>query len=238
MLLRRVLPSDGGVVDLASPDSDERLHDWYRPLGPGLRLMLISTLDGKTAGDDGTSASISSDTDRRVLRAVRSHADAIIIGAETVRREAIGPAQGSAIVVVSGSGALDGHRLAPSAAERELLVVTTPDGADRARHALTALPHEVVTLAAADDGRLDADAVVDAVRARGYTQLVCEGGPSLAHQFRASGLVDEWCLTVAPAIGGGTPLTATDSAVARLVPRQLLVDDEGFSYGRWAPEAG
>ena len=102
MLLRRVVPVNGGELDLDSPGADEQLADWYRPTVAGLRLMMVATLDGHTVGDDGTSASISSDTDRRVLRAVRVHAGAIIVGAETVRREAIGPAQDSAIIVVSG----------------------------------------------------------------------------------------------------------------------------------------
>jgi riboflavin biosynthesis pyrimidine reductase len=238
MLLRRVLPADTGEIDLDFPDAEARLADWYRPAGAGLRLMMVATLDGHTVGDDGTSASISSKTDRRVLRAVRSHSDAIIVGAETVRREAIGPTEGSAVVIVSGSGALEGHRLTPSAATRELIVLTTPDGAGRARQALAALPHEVLTLRAATDGRLDAASVVDAVRARGYSQLVCEGGPSLANQLRASGLVDEVCLTTAPSLGGRAPLSAANDAVTRLAPRQLLVDEDGFSYGRWVPVIG
>ncbi|MFN3706982.1 dihydrofolate reductase family protein [Microcella sp.] len=238
MLLRRVLPVDGGEVDLDSADADDRLHDWYRPVSAGLRLMMVTTLDGKTVGDDDTSASISSDTDRRVLRAVRSHADAIIVGAETVRREAIGPAQNAAIVVVSGTGALDGHRLTLSATERELIVVTTPEGAERARAALTALPHTVLPVPPSAQGRLPVAAVVDAIRGRGYDQLVCEGGPSLANQLRASRLVDEFCLTTAPVLGGGAPLAADDDATARLIPRQLLVDEEGFSYGRWVSAAG
>jgi 5-amino-6-(5-phosphoribosylamino)uracil reductase len=236
MLLRRVVPVNGGELDLDSPGADEQLADWYRPTVAGLRLMMVATLDGHTVGDDGTSASISSDTDRRVLRAVRVHAGAIIVGAETVRREAIGPAQDSAIIVVSGSGALEGHRLTPSAAERELIVVTTDSAAGRARAALGSLPHELLTLPPSAEGRLEAAAVVDAVQARGYDQLVCEGGPTLATQLRASGLVDEMCLTTAPMLGGRAPFSADDE-VTRLIPRQILVDDEGFSYGRWVPAA-
>ena len=83
---------------------------------------------------------------------------------------------------------------------------------------------------------LGAAAVVDAVQARGYDQLVCEGGPTLATQLRAAGLVDEMCLTTAPMLGGRAPFSADDE-VTRLIPRQILVDDEGFSYGRWVPAA-
>ncbi|MGY6496794.1 MAG: dihydrofolate reductase family protein [Microcella sp.] len=236
MLLRRVLPSDHGVVDLGSADGDALLREWYRPVGPGLRLMMIATLDGHAVGDDGTSVTLSSDTDRRVLHAVRAHADAIVIGAKTVRREPIGSAGGAAVVVVSASGALEGHRLTAAAAETALIVVTTPTGADSARAALAPLPAEVIALTPDESGRPSAPAIVEALRARGFEHLVCEGGPALAAQLRASGLVDEVCLTTAPALGGAVPLSGDDTPVTRLRPRQLLVDEEGFSYGRWVPE--
>lgn len=237
MLLRRVLPTTEGPIALDTNEGREQLAEWYRPHGDAsMRLMMIATLDGRAAGGDGVSDSVSSPVDRRVLQAVRGHADAVIVGAGTVRRESLGRPPGAALVVVTASGALDGHRLRESDDGSPLIVMTSPDGAERARAALTRIPHEIVTATGDDAGRPTVDAVVGILRRRGYAHLVCEGGPSLAAQFVDAELIDEYCLTTAPALGGAQPLLGEgDRPLTHLEPRQLLVDDAGFSYGRWRP---
>lgn len=238
MLLRRVLPADGNTIDVDEPGADETLADWYRPAeADSLRLMMIATLDGQTVGGDGVSDSLSSRVDRRILAAVRRHADAIFVGAETVRRESIGRPRSAALIVVSASGDLDGHRLREADDGAPLLVVTTAAGTERASASLARIPHETLALATDDDGRIPAGSIVALARRRGYAHLVCEGGPGLAAQFLDAGLFTELCLTTAPAVGGATPLFGASTRPARpLWAAQLLVDEAGFSYGRWRPE--
>lgn len=236
MLLRRVLPDDGApAIDHA--EADDQLSEWYAPHGESsMRLMMIATLDGRTVGADGISDSISSPVDRRVLAAVRRHADAVIVGAGTVRREDVGRPRGAALVVVTGSGALEGHRLREADDGAPLLVMTTPRGAERAAATLARIPHEIVTIAVDDNEHPRPDAVVGVLRRRGYRHLVCEGGPTLAAGFLAAELFDEVCLTSAPALGGGARLFGEDEQPVRaLHPRQLIVDAAGFTYGRWRP---
>lgn len=230
-----MLPADGPVLDLDAPDADEQLAALYAPdAAASMRLMMIATLDGRTTGGDGTSASISTPVDRRVLAAVRRNADAIVVGAETVRRESVGRPPGTAVAVVSASGALEGHRLRPAADGAPLLIVTTPTGATRASAALGALPHELIVLDAHEDARPAPAEILRAVRERAGAHLVCEGGPSLARQLLDAGAVDEVCLTTAPSLGGGgEPLTTRDTTARALHPRQLLLDEAGFVYGRW-----
>ena len=56
-----------------------------------VRAMMVTTLDGAAAGPDGLSGSISGDADQAVFAAVRRHADAVLIGAGTLRAERYKP---------------------------------------------------------------------------------------------------------------------------------------------------
>ena len=60
----------------------------YRPPRlPWLRVNMVSTLDGAANGESGTSGSINNDADKRVFRALRAQADAVVVGAGTARTE-------------------------------------------------------------------------------------------------------------------------------------------------------
>ena len=52
---------------------------------------MLMDLEGSIAGSDGRSGSLSGPADRRVFSAIRSHADAVIIGASTMRAERYRP---------------------------------------------------------------------------------------------------------------------------------------------------
>ena len=81
---------------------------------------------------------------------------------------------------------------------------------------------------------LEPGAILDALRARGLTRVVCEGGPSLAGQFAAAGVIDEYCITVAPVIEPATEpfLRVTAAVRPHTEVDGMLVDDAGFSYLR------
>lgn len=252
MIVRRVVPAgdagsvDSDVVDTALPDARDRLRDWYRPETPtSIRLMMIGTLDGRAAGHDGTSETLTSRLDRMILGLVREWADLVVVGAESVRREGYLLPRRSRLAIVTASGSLEGHRLdevaAPSTTGRTpppVLVLTTEAGRSAVHASLGAVPHEIVVLESEGEGRLPIGAVVGTLRDHGGEHMVCEGGPSLAAQFLAEGLVDEVCLTVAPRLGGPElPLLGTGaSPTVPLRARQLLMDDDGAQYGRWLPE--
>lgn len=239
-LLRRALP-DHGTIDPLSPDGRTTLLDWYTLDTPThLRLTLISTLDGRAAGIDGTSETLTSRVDRTVLGVIRELSDAVLIGAETLRREPSVVPRARPLVVLSASGRLDGLR-PPSGVDRPpVVVVSTREGA-----ACAAVEHPwVETIAIAEHGeQLPLPAVLDALRERGLDRITAEGGPTLAGSLVEQGLVDELCLTIAPQLGGpALPLLGSaGSTDGRLPPtalnatrlRQVLIDDDGALYGRW-----
>jgi len=207
-------PCAVGVEDL------ERLYD--HP--PGLlRAIFAVSLDGGVEVD-GRSGRLGGPDDAEVLAAARSAADAVLVGAGTLRKERYGPAwlraerrhrrlaRGQAalprIAVVSGSADLDPRsavfceRRADQPEPPPPLVVVGAD-ADRARRDALAEVAELVEVPAAGAGSgVDPVEVVGLLRRRGLGRILCEGGPSLFAGLLAAGLVDELCLTHSPLLVG------------------------------------
>lgn len=234
-MLRRVVPVADAQVDVEHPDARRTLLDWYTPHSPEhVRLTLVTTLDGRAAGADGTSESLTSRTDRMVLGVIRQHADIVLVGAETVRREGLRRPRRAALAIVSLRGDLTGHRLDADADRTgRVLVLTTPEGAARAA---AAVPSAAVLALDTDGTGIPPAIIIDTLRAEGFAGIAAEGGPSLAGQLLGAGLVDELCLTVMPSIGGAglAALGGPIGPISRLSALQLLVDDEGAQYGRWS----
>jgi riboflavin biosynthesis pyrimidine reductase len=185
----------------------------------------VSSIDGVVALEGGKAPSggiISrrSEADRFVMGLLRAFADAIVVGAGTVRAEGdralwspefIYPAGAAAfhqlrrglkrsrtpqLVIVTGSGELDPGQAALQAGA---LVLTTAqsESALRAR-----LPSASRVVAISDGGRLEPEAVMSAVRAEGHRVVLTEGGPRLFGQLVEAGLVDDLFLTLSPALVG------------------------------------
>ncbi len=231
MTLRRIMPIEGGSVDLDAPDARAILLDWYDPHSPVyLRLNLVSTLDGRAAGSDGTSESLTSRADRTILGVIRELSDVVLVGAESVRREGYIRPKRAALAVVTASGDLRGHRLDAPAAH-PLLVLTTDRGARVV--AETASSAQILVLEG--DTKLDVRGVVATLRRAGFARIVAEGGPILAAQLLEAGAVDEVCLTVMPRIGGpNLPLfTSAPLGIHDVDPHTLITDDTGAQFGRW-----
>lgn len=234
MNLRRLLPAPGDELDVEAPGARDRLLEWYAPEGAeGIRCNLVVTIDGRAAGGDGISDSLSSRTDRMILGVIRESADAVLVGAGTVRAEGYRLPSRAPLAIVSASGRLDGHRLAPREGAPPVVVLTTAAGARHAAASLGALPHEVVVVAEQSFAIADA---VGALQRRGLRSLVAEGGPSVIRSLLEADLLDELCLTTAPRLGGrALPLLGEGDAPLTTWQRtQLLVDADGLSYARWS----
>jgi riboflavin biosynthesis pyrimidine reductase len=226
------------TLEVGTDSTQETLESWYRPPStPWLRINLIAAVSGDAAGTDGTSDSLSNPADRAILRAIRDVADAVVVGAASVRAEGYRVPRTAKLVVVTSTGDLSGHRIAPERAER--VVVVCPEAAvARVRESLGGSLAELATIIVVDDDarRITPRAIVEALHERGLTSLVCEGGPSLAGQFVRDGLVDELCLSTSPVvIGSGLPVFGTERfAASRLSLGQLLIDDQSALYARWS----
>ena len=221
--MRRLLPTAGPVEDL------EQAYALAQQ--PSLRANFVSTLDGAATGPDGLSGSISGPPDRRVFRALRATCDAVLVGAGTVAAEGYRPAA-VPIVVVSGSARLDPGLPLFGDPQRRPLVVTRDDADPAAVDELAA--HADVLQCGA--GQVDLPRMLDELRGRGWSHLLCEGGPSLFGTLLAAGLIDEVCLTLAPRVVGGDPPRIVDH-LAFFDPSTWfltqLLEEQGFLFGRW-----
>ena len=212
-------PSDPAALpDLPTP-----------PARPWLRMNFIASLDG-AATRDGRSGGLGDAADRRVFDLLRRLADAVIVGAGTVRdevygglrldpgavswREAHGLARQPTFVLVSRSLDLDPTSAVFTQAPVRPIIYTVP-GADAARWAALAEVADVVAagtvgwagaVGSADTGNgaaVDPSRVRADLAHRGLVRLHGEGGPSLFGSFLAVGAVDELCLTLAPTLEAG-----------------------------------
>ena len=69
---------------------------------------------------------------------------------------------------------------------------------------------------------------------RGWTTILCEGGPSLLHDLLAGGVVDELCTTTVPRlVGGGGPRIVAGPAIDVPLTLHTLVEQEGTLLARW-----
>ena len=212
----------------------EDLEALYRPPSlPWLRVNMVSTLDGAANGDSGKSGSINNDADKRVFRALREQADAIIVGAGTARTERYRVAA-VPLVVVSHRGLVPEQlRDAPAG---KVLLVTCADslGLEECRATLGA--DQVIV---AGDSLVDLAAMRSALVERGFRNLLSEGGPHLLHDMLDAGVVDELDLTWVPRIIGGTHPRILEGASVDVAMRLgLLLEEGGTLIGRWLVEPG
>ncbi|HET6357534.1 pyrimidine reductase family protein [Streptomyces sp.] len=251
--MRRLLP----VTDPTATEDHEwslgELADAYAYPdgvdGPWLRANMVSSLDG-AAQHEGRSQAISSDTDMRIFGTLRGLADAVVVGAETVRLEGYRPARAReafaarraaagqgpapAIAVVSASLGLD-FSLPLFAEPLVPTLVLTGAGApaDRIREAEKTGVEVVI---AGDGPGVEPARAVRALAERGLTRLLTEGGPRLLGQFVAAGVLDELCLTLSPTLtAGDAQRIAGGPALA--VPERLalasVLEEAGFLFTRY-----
>ena len=216
------------------------------PSGRWVRAMMIHSLDGAVAGPDGRSGSLSSPTDRSVLLEVRRLADAVVIGAQTMRveryrpmlakpeladeRAALGIAAAPVLVIVSRSLDLDWTE--PVFAESAItpIVITGLSSPERLRGQAA----DAADLVVVDEHDVSAAAILDVLRQRGLRRIVCEGGPSLLAQFMQAGAVDELDLTIAPWLVGRAqePFAPPAPPAIHFTPASMITD-EGYVFMRY-----
>ncbi|HEX2193281.1 MAG TPA: pyrimidine reductase family protein [Acidimicrobiales bacterium] len=184
------------------------------PRRPGLRLNMIAAVDG-AAAVEGRSGALGGPADKTLFGLLRSLADVILVGAGTVRTEGYGPVRLDddarsrreewglpsvpPIAVVTRACRLDWESPFFTEAEQPPLIVTVASApaADRERAA------SVADVIVAGDTEVDFREVVGALAALGHDNVLAEGGPAVAAELAAAGLLDEVCLTLSPLLTAG-----------------------------------
>jgi riboflavin biosynthesis pyrimidine reductase len=194
---------------------------------PRLYANFVSSLDGVVAleGEAHSSQMISgkSQADRFVMGLLRACADAVLIGAGTLRaapdslwspafifpdataefaalRKDLGRTDEPRLVVLTASGEVDPHH---RAFEAGALVLSTEAGATNLRRRL---PASATVLALGDGRAIDLVDVIAALRSEGHEVLLSEGGPTVIGGLLRAGLLNELFLTVSPILAGRSPV--------------------------------
>jgi diaminohydroxyphosphoribosylaminopyrimidine deaminase / 5-amino-6-(5-phosphoribosylamino)uracil reductase len=178
---------------------------------PFVVWKVASSLDGKTAAADGSSRWITSSEARADAHRLRAWADAIVVGAGTVRADdpqltVRGVAPGAwaplRVVVDASGGTPPEARVFDDAAST--LVATTERAPDDRIEAWSATGAEVAVLDADADGGVAPAALVRELGKRDVQGVLLEGGARLAWSFLRDDLVDRVVQYLAPSILGGT----------------------------------
>ena len=212
------------AADLPAYNLPADLYHLYGGLGfanGAVYSNFVASLDGVvTLGSKPSAGSIISGkypADRFLMGLLRACADAVLIGAGTMRatpghlwtpahvypelateflalRSALGRTTEPQLVVLTASGNLDASH---PALMKGALVMTTVEGAKTIGNRLPKTCEVVGT-----DKRLDLDKVLADLRSRGLDVILTEGGPHVVGQLVEAGLLDEAFLTVSPVIAG------------------------------------
>ena len=221
---RVLLPVGGDPSDLAAL--------YAVPQRPWLRANMVSSLDGAASGTDGRTDSLNNEADKEVFHLLRSQADAIIVGAGTVRAEKYRPTD-RPLVVVTRNGAVP-----PSlqGAPRGSVLVATAGSASELAATRAALGDENVLVLGEDT--VDLAQLKQTLVERGLLSLLCEGGPGLLRDAMAAGVVNELCLTWVPVTLAGDPHRLLNGDPIDVpMTLTLLLEHEGTLLGRWLVES-
>jgi riboflavin biosynthesis pyrimidine reductase len=203
----------------------------------------VASIDGVAAieGVAMSSATISggASADRFMMALLRGVADAVVVGAGTLRehdgpwtaekafpagaddfrrlRDEVSEEASPTLVVVTASGDLPAEHPALPAA----VVVTTSSGA-RSIEDRGLRTAEVIDVGDHED--VDADLVIERLRERGHRRILTEGGPGLMGSMLGAGAVDQLFLTISPKVIGGGPERPPFTGAADLLEMDLRAE--------------
>ena len=242
MGFNRLLPRAGELtadqigmqLDLGSRAPDDR---------PYVVANMVQTLDGRAALE-GDTRGLGGAGDRELFHQLRAAADALLVGAGTVRVERYGPAvKSDELRAARERNGLDPDQPVAIVSARlvlpsDLPLLQDPGSkvivATAADHELEGVRAQVTYERTGDDLRL----LLGRLRSEhGIRSLLCEGGPTLLSYLLAAGLVDELFVSIAPKLAGGgdEPTITHGPLLPEPVEAELvwLLERDGELFGRW-----
>ena len=216
--------------------------DRSRPSGAcWVMANMVGGLDG-SAAIGGRVADLSTGPDAELFVSMRTLADVVLVGAETVRREGYGGLSlpGSRVAERVAAGRSGQPAFAVVTKSLDVDWAARPFADPQARRCI------VITCETADPGRMErARQVADVIVAgrdrvdpavamlrlseQGHRVVLCEGGPTWLGELVAAGQLDELCLTVSPLMGGDplpVSVSPPDSDLVRWSLRHVLADGD------------
>lgn len=216
---------------------------------PHVALKLATSLDGRIATASGESRWITGPEARAQVQRLRADADAVLVGAGTVRADdpellakTEPPARRQPLRVVLDSG----FTLAPqgrlfASLDRARLLLIGAEGADPARRAALEAAGAQTALVHPGPGGVEIEAALALLAQHGVARVLCEGGGKLAATLVGAKAVDriEWMRAPLllgeegrPAIGGLDLDRLSEAPAWRRIALRELGPDLWESYER------
>lgn len=236
------MPSEKEVLKLfPEPTARFAAEDVYsnisfpmREARPYVIINMVSSLDGK-ATSDGKASQIGSSVDRTLMRTLRAHVDAVMVGSGTLRAEklrldvpqnlsrkresrGLKPQPLAIVATTSGDVPLEENLLGSS--PDNLLILASPTVPQPRLVALSHIASVEILSKETRDTHLDPTNALEVLKKRHVVDLLLvEGGPTFNHALISAGLVDELFLTMAPKLlGGEKPETLNILEGSPLIP--------------------
>ncbi len=231
-----ILRDAGVLVDIAGSDEATRIVAPFSVAiagdRPYLALKMAVSLDGFVAASRGARTQLTGEAWSAHVRELRASHDAVMVGAGTVRiddplltvrppRARLRPALR---VVACETEPIPLTSLVLEAADGyERTIVLAPASA-RAHFSELETVADVLYSGTADDPKLNLASALCALRERGVTTVLCEGGPTFASALIAAGLVDRIYWAIAPVTLGAAGVPALSLPSPRRSRRELTFD--------------
>jgi riboflavin biosynthesis pyrimidine reductase len=230
----------------------QELEQIYGRLGFADKVLysnFVSSVDGVvslgSSPSAGSAISGHNQADRFLLALLRAFADAVLLGAGTLRatpghhwtpehvypdlassfadlRTALGRKPRPRLVLVTSGGNIDASH---AAVVDGATILTTASGAASLRDAL---PDSCDVIEVGESGFVDLRRAVEELRHRGHGVILTEGGPHVMGELIEKDLLDEAFLTISPVIAGRDVeprlgmVAGAEFLPARGVPSRLL----------------
>jgi len=201
----------GGVLAGQSAELNAAFLWWHRRQTAFVSLKLAVSLDGKIAEREGVRTDLTGGEARCEVMRLRAAHDAILVGAGTARvddplltvRDIPAPRVAPLRVVLdSGASLALDSRLVTTVADGPVLVLVSGDADPPRVAALRDSGVEVEEIERNLGSGLNLPAALDALKNRGRTTVLCEGGANLAASLLVGGHVQRIHWFVAPRMIG------------------------------------
>jgi len=201
----REVPAGEIYADLELPPPSRQ--DLSRPY---VIINMVSSIDGKST-IWGRTAGLGDEADRQTMRNLRSKADAVMVGAGTLRSERIslgldepadGPQPLAVVATKTGDVPLESNLILHKSQQVLLLL---PENLRVPRYESPRYEGpRWLRVPGGPSGNMDLrEALKRLKNEHGVDLLLVEGGPTLNHALASRGLADELFLTLAPKLLGG-----------------------------------
>ncbi len=222
-----------GVLEEAAREVNAGFFSRIQKARPLISLKIASSLDARTATEDGDSQWITGPAARSHGHLLRAQYDAILVGAGTVladdpeltcRLPGLEGASPVRVIADTNLNMLTTAKLVAGAGQVPTWILIGEDCPADRREPFAAAGVDLLPVATGADCRIDLQDAMSVLAGRGITRLLVEGGATLAAALLRADLVDRIHWFRAPVLLGGDALAGVAGLdIAKLSDARRLV---------------